>query len=80
MKPITIHVAAARLQWDRENSVLWVCLQLVDGQRYRIGLPVSYFADVFCAWLKRLGVKVEPWVGEDLSSVDGLFGFIKRTA
>jgi len=80
MQPIEIKLTGARFQWDRQTSTLWVCLQLADGRRYRVGLPVGYYADVFCSFLQRFGVRLQPEVGEDLASVDGLFGFVKKAA
>jgi hypothetical protein len=80
MQPITIRITAVRFNWNRQTSTLWVCLTLEDGRRYRVGLPVSYYAEVFCNFLRRLGVQLQPEVGADLASVDGLFGFVKKAA
>ena len=77
---IEITITAIRFKWNRETSTLWVCLQLADGRRFRVGLPVSYYADLFCTFLRQFGGRMNPEVGEDLASVDGLFGFVKKAA
>jgi len=77
---IAINITRIVPRWDRAAGTLWLDLVLDDGRRYSVGFPVLHYANLFVAALQAEGVTVQPEVGEDLASVDGLFGFIKRTA
>ena len=80
MQPVTIEIRRLAHRWDRANGVLWLAIQTNDGRRYSVGIPVGHYASMLCHYLKREGVICQPEVGEDLQSVDGLFGFVKRVA
>lgn len=67
-------------RWDRERSLLWVDVQLEDGRSYSVGVPVALFAMHMMRSLHMQGVQCPAEVGEDLASVDGLFGWVSRTA
>lgn len=76
----SVIISEVRFAWDSPRRLLWVCVSTLDGERYRVGVPVAHFATLVFTELRRMGIVCQPEIGEDLATVEGFGSWVRRTA